>query len=313
MATELQPVTETPPELDPGAEISASNDFDTITVHGEVFVAGTAVEYTIESPPEEHLVYEGLAIIAPGFGGFKRTSRPLRHEMAMAGVVSVSYSPVRRDDHSIWSRLARSQQAHADTITAVASDIAKQGLDNTDVAPVDVTRRVLLPHSMGGLATAQHATDVTHGKTEAIINLAAAGFGSPTVPELLQTVPKNLHRAIFQELIPFIVSGKVDVTPQNFWRFLHYYGVNPARTVGEMYACLSTDVRPTIWQLGRQGVLSAFLAFEHDALIPPNENLVDTVDYYEVIPKSGHMAPQLKAKEVAKGVTDTLDVLDIAA
>ncbi len=313
MATELQPVIANPPELDPGAEISASNEFETTTTHGEVVVAGTTVEYTIESPPEDHIVYEGLAIIAPGFGGFKRTSRPLRHEMALAGVVSVSYSPVRRDDHSLWSRLARSQQAHADTITAVASDIADQDFSDTDVPPVDVTRRVLLPHSMGGLATAQHASDTPHGTTEAIINLAAAGFGSPTIPELLETIPKNLHHAVFKELIPFVMSGKVDVTPQNFWRFLHYYGVNPTRTIGEIYACLSTDVRPTVWQLGRQGVLSAFLAFEHDALIPPHDNLGDTVDYYEVMPGAGHMAPQLKAKEVAQGVVDTMEVLDIAA
>lgn len=312
MATTLESPEAISPGLLSGSEQSSRIEPEVITMHGTVEAAGIPVEYTIESAPDV-VQYEGFGIIAPGFGGFKRTSRDLGHQLALAGITTARYTPVRRDDHCIWSRLSNSQQAHADTITAVAEDIAGDENARARLPNIDFDRRILLPHSMGGLATTQHAREAPSGKTEAIINLASAGFGTPNLPQLAETVPKGLHKAIFQELIPFITSGKIDVTPLNFWRFVHYYGVNPARTVGEIYACLSTDVRPEVWALGKQGVRSAFIAFEHDSLIPPNEDLHDTVDYYEVMPDAGHMAPQLKAERVAKAISDAIDVLDIAA
>jgi pimeloyl-ACP methyl ester carboxylesterase len=311
MATTVQPPPIDTPEQSFGSEEVAAEMMETVRAHGIVEAAGDSVIYTVEAP--ESPKYEGVGVIVPGFGGFKRTSRDLRHELALEGLTTVSFTPVRHDRQPVWTRLADSQSAHVETLGAVLADLPINKDVMVQLPRQDWRRHVLLPHSMGNLAAARYAEVDSGAQTEGIVSLAGVGLGSPSVLQLLETVPKGLPRALATELLPFLLARKVEITPRNVWRIIHYYASNPARTAGEMYACLSTDIRPTIHQLGAKGVTSAFISFEHDALIPPNPYIGNVVDYYTEMPDAGHMAPQLKAQRVARTIIGTLDALELAA
>ena len=301
--------------LQPGPENIADNNLPnpTYLAQGQVNLGQTTIQYTGEFPEER--VYDGWASIQPGFGGYKRTSRALRHAMAEAGIATITYGPARDDDYNLWTRLTNSQEAHTRTLEAIAEAIPDNQVIRRTMPggqDIDFDQQLLVPHSMGGLAAAPYA-EKHPSKVDAIINLGSAGYGSPTLAQLAQTVPGGIGRAIWNELIPGLRSAEISIRPINVARVVHYYARNPARTIGEMVACLKTDVRPSAQKLGEQGVKSAFIAFEHDCLIPPNNSIADNVEHYRVMPDSGHLAPQLKAQQVAQTVMASLRELHIAS
>jgi hypothetical protein len=79
-----------------------------------------------------------------------------------------------------------------------------------------------------------------------------------------------------------------------------------------MAACLTNDIRPKISKVGEFGVKTAFIAFEKDSLIPPNDQIADSVEVYDVIPGVRHSAPQFKAGQVADKIIDTVRELHAA-
>ncbi len=276
--------------------------------HGLVEVSGQEIQYTGAYP--EELKYDGVAITIPGFGGFKQTSRPLRTTLAQEGVATITYGPARDDDYNTADRLLNSQELHTKTVEAIIEDLRDNPYVRSEVpngGKIDFDRIWLLPHSMGNLAAADFAEE-HYSQVEAITSLAGVGHGSPTLKQFLNPlfIPKAAL-AIRHEVLPYLKSGLVDINAANAYRALHYYAKNPTRTIGEAIACLTTDLRPTYERLGELGVKTAFIAFEHDCLIPVNVQIAENVDQYREVRGTGHLAPMLKSARVVSHAIETLN------
>lgn len=250
--------------------------------HGLVTVDGAEVEYTREFLEE---TTETLAIIVPGFGGFKRTSRNLRGALASQREDVASYDPVRREALSNRDRLFRPQATHKETVRLIHNDIYPS------------KKAVLFAHSMGGLSATEYAHE-NPDRVSAIVFLGAAGFGSPTLSQLARTRPSSLVGMISQEIVPFVMNGGIDASPRNIMRFIGYYASNPVRTTGEALSCLHHDMRDKVHDLGRLGVSTVYLQFEHDFFVPEAD--ASSCDVHDILPGTGHMAPLAKPGRVAQ-------------
>lgn len=286
---------------------------NTYIAHGTVPTANSLIEYNAEFP--ETLVYDGWALIGSGFGGLEQTYRPLLHALALEGFFAATFTPQRNDDHSLWEQLSDPQQLHVDTIEALASAVPQNPEVREILGPYrlpNFKRLLLLPHSMHGIPAARYAA-MRPDTVDAILNLASVGYGSPTLGQLAITTPTGIIQALKHELIPYLTSGDIDISIANVLGFIHYFAKNPARTAGELISCLRTDIRPVAEQLDNRNVKNAFIAMQYDCLIPPNDNIADTVDLYHVLPGTGHLSPQVKAAKVARAAKATLQQLHLAA
>ncbi|HSX44793.1 MAG TPA: hypothetical protein VLF39_01615 [Candidatus Saccharimonadales bacterium] len=304
-------------EIEGVFDINQNEESQPRLAHGQVDVGRVPISYTAGLP--EQRIYDGWASFEPGFGGLKSTSRPLRNALSELGLITVTYGPARNDNDNPWTRLTRSQDTHIQTIEAIANDISKNpAIKRTapDYKTIDFDRQVLIPHSMGGLAAVPYAekqinNDNHNTSIDAIISLSSAGYGSPSFKQIAHAIPLGVGRAIRDELVPGLKNTDIAINPTNLARIIHYYGRNPGRTIGEALSCLTQDVRPAVKRLGEQGVKTAFIAFENDILIPPNEQISDVVDLYHVMPDSGHSAPQFEPKRVANMIVDSLHQLEL--
>lgn len=269
---------------------------ETIALHGQEVNMTTEVPF---SPTTDQVAY-----IIPGFGGIKASSDPLRSELARLGVTTVSYSPARKGV-TFLSDLLRSQDLHVDTINGItkrlADSSARYSKHTEQRFAFDPYKQLMVPHSMGGLAAANYAAQ-NPDNISAIVNLAAAGYGSPKLGALASDVPAGIIGGIWHELRPFARTQSADQAKQLLKTVLHYYASNPSRTIGEMYSCLSTDVRPQIAQLGNR---VAYLAFKYDILIPPSEEAVSgAVNMYHEFENMGHLGPQVKPNPIARKIIE---------
>lgn len=274
----------------------------TFTMQEQIILYGKSIDITLEVP--ERPVTDAVAYIIPGFGGIKATSDPLRNELAKRGIATVSYSPGRQGA-TFLSDLLRPQDLHTETIETVGQKVASNMTRYAKRLPaatgLDPFRKIMIPHSMGGLPVAQHAAE--HPEfIEAIVNLAAAGYGSPKLGMLASDVPRGFIGGIWHELQPFSKQHSKSEARQLAAAVLHYYGSNLTRTLGEVQSCLTSDVRPLVKDLG---VRTAYLAFKHDILIPPSEEAVlGVVDMYYQFDNMGHLGPQVKPAPIAKKIIE---------
>lgn len=271
--------------------------------HGSVRVPGMRedIGWTLEVP-EDYVAYEGLVLLIPGLGCIKRYSRGERHANAVAGEPTISYEPPRLSTNTAEDIL------HADKLQGRAADAVLSNVQllfkGLPVVPnadhIDPHRVTLSSHSMGGYA----ATNVglwRSGEIDAAIYKAAAGFGSPSWRALHQL---KLGRTV-GEIIDYLDSEQVEVTPRNIWRSVHYFARNPGRTLGEVVTCLTRDITEEVVALGEEDVPTAYLGFEHDGLVPvqPVEPTIrKVVDIFELMPGMGHLAPQRYPVETAAAV-----------
>ncbi|MFA5003899.1 MAG: alpha/beta hydrolase family protein [Candidatus Saccharimonadales bacterium] len=270
-------------------------DAPTVTVHGSVKVCGAKepVPWTAEFP-EESLAYDGLTILIPGFGGIKRVSRAERHANAVGGRATISYDPARISGN-IYANVFNSQELHTETAEAVIYAVRdvisdKRGIPNA--SRLDQDRVVVSAHSMGG----HPATEIGlrhKSLVEAIIYKGSAGFGNIEIDPL----------GLITEINGYMRSGKIEPNLRNLYRIMRYYTRTPSRTLGEGVTCLRVDIRDKVAKLGDFGIHTAFLGFEKDPLIPGEKTAkaaAEVVNIARVMPRVGHLAPQMYADETAK-------------
>ncbi len=271
----------------------------TTLVHGRVFVDNELLEYTGEFPHEP--ISSTINIVFGGFGGFKRTSRGLRHELARRGEASVTFEQIRADKRSNAERLLRPQKAHVDVVEAVAYDIASN-TSNQNRVPEKQTyggfmRFAAIPHSMSGLPAMRFAARHPD-KVEGVVEVQAVGKRSPSLDQLLFSIPTGLAAAAQHEFIPYISGDAIDRTPRNAWRAIRYYGQNPIRTLGEMASCVFESNLEQTEKVRASGRYVAYLAGQYDILVPRTAHIAELVDLYQVMPL-GHLGPQHRAGKVA--------------
>lgn len=276
------------------------------TIHritDELFVDEARIQFTAQFP--EDLRYPGFTYIVNGFGGYKATSRVLRDALVNEGFVTCTYTPPRTSDNPSWDDLSDPQALHAKVHGQLQSRLSSHSklarMPNADL--IDVERALWLPHSMGGLSVARFIHD-SPDSAEGIINLMAAGYGSPNLHKILWDVPVNAIPALRKELLPYLRSTHIDVDVKNLARIIAYYLHNPARTVGEAISCLTVDVREDISDIRAHGIFVGYIAAKYDCLVPENSAISNYVDEYRVLTNAGHLAPQLKPHLIARHTAD---------
>lgn len=278
-------------------------DMPTTLVHGRVFVDSTLIEYTGEFPEEPSSGV--LNLIMGGFGGFKRTSRALRHAAAVRGEASISADQIRADKRSPVERLLKPQKAHIDVIEAVAYDVASRNdLKHVPNAQVygDFMSFSAIPHSMAGLSAMRFAARHPD-KVLDVVEIQAVGKKSPTIDQLLFSLPQGIIDSTRHEFLPYVLGDAIDRTPRNVGRFIHYYGRNPLRTIGEMASCIRESNIEQTEKVRASGRFVAYLAGQYDILVPRTAHIAELVDLYRVMPL-GHLAPQHRAGKVADHIID---------
>lgn len=274
---------------------------DAFLVHGAVKAGSDTIRWSAQFP--QQLRYDGIAMVLPGYGGIKQTSRGLREAMVEQGVPTVTYEPARRHHGPWWRGFLHPQQLHVQAIEAITDDlranpVIRRSMPNGSV--IDVGRQVLLPHSMGGLAAAYYAE--RHPDTvEHIVNLAAVGYGHPTVHDIVR-IPLGLAASVRHEFVRGVMNGNLECSVRNLRDIIRYYV--RLQAVFEAMSCLREDIRPTISRLKDRGKKVGYIAFAHDILVPPHPEVADGLDHHEVLPGSGHLAPQIKARRVAAAILD---------
>lgn len=271
---------------------------------GTIQIGHEAVRYTVATSESLNPLNSiSGALIVPGFGGFKRSSRGLGDALAESGCPTIRFEPLRRDPENRSNDVLRPQVVHRETIGAILSDVRK----NPDVKKLPGGKRLkfehigLVPHSMGGFAATEFA-DGHRSRVGLIAYLAAAGFGHPTIAELRTSVPKGLGWSLKNEALAFGLHRNPLEGARILGKIAKYYTANPQRSAGEAYSCLSQDVRPIVARLDEQGVKTSYTAFQKDLLVRPDELIAEYVDSYAVLDNMGHFAPQVHPRDIARHI-----------
>lgn len=270
--------------------------------HGRVQVERSDVDWTLEVP--ENLAYEGLTGFVPGYSGIKGSSRGPRGGMAHEGFATFSYTPARKG--SLYSAYENPQIIHAKAIHRVSRAISEDQSfrkEAPNARAILLGQKILLSHSMGGLGATEYASYATDD-VDAIFNLAAVGFGHPTLSELAVDIPKGAAAAIWHELVPAISGGHLRPSLRNIRDLAHYFA--SFRVLLEGNSCLRHDSREQIAALRNLGVFVAYQAYQHDILVRPDVSVADHVDHHAVMEDAGHLAPIFKYQQVASHVASVL-------
>jgi hypothetical protein len=263
---------------------------------GEVKVGRDDVVWTLEVP--ENLAYDGLGIFVPGYSGIKGSSRGPRGSSADQGIAVATYKPARRGK-SWYETVTEPQRLHAQTIGAVSRAIA----NSTEIrrnAPnakeIDNDKKLLLAHSMGGLGATAYALE-DPDSVDAMIKLAACGYGHPTLRELAVDIPRGSHLGLWHELIPSLREGDIALSLRNVRDLVQYF--SHLRAVIEGNSCLRQDSRESVAALRQRGIYVAYQGYQHDILVRADPGVADHVDYHEIMGNAGHLAPIRKADQVS--------------
>jgi hypothetical protein len=265
--------------------------------HGNIEMGADAVKWTLEIP--EDIIYEGIAIFSPGYLAIKQSSRSIRHALAQQGISALTYSPARRDGESWWVSAEDPQKIHAETQRAIGKDL-RQRSDIKNSAPnssrIDLNRKILIAHSMGGLAATRFA-QMEPGNIEMIVGLAACGFGHPTLAELATDIPGGILNSLKHELIPAIQRGNIAVNLRNIKDLINYY--THMRVAFEGISCVFDDVREDVAKLDDKGIPYFYEAYQHDILVRPDKSVAKYVRSHEIVANAGHLQPQKRPERVA--------------
>lgn len=272
-----------------------------IALHGEVRVPGASrpVEYTAKIPI--NLQSETVALLVPGFGAFKRTSRRFRDALAdQEGVISVSWNPARRPDSkaALLEQALHPQKLHADTIEEVLNDIRRHpDSKNTEHEAVLQEGPVsLIAHSMGGLPAAEWASRNIE-QTALVAYTGSIGLSESLNTELI----KRSANVLLRDIVPGIIKGEYGREPVLAKRAAEYLLANPLRTAAEMVSCLRADIRAHVQYLAACGVRQTVVCLEKDDYFyweEARDAVEHLVDSFKVI-SGKHTAPQRQPLYVA--------------
>lgn len=278
--------------------LTPKDDFDPGIISrfpGRARAGRSDIDFELFSP--ENRRYDGIGIFINGFTGVYGSSETPAAALAAAGILAARFEPARVGD-SLCDDLIRPQKLHADSIPAVINSI----LDRPDILKalpdrksIDFMKRLLVAHSMGNqgaLLEARRHPSQTH----IVFSLAGTGLLHPTAFELAQDIPRGALAGLMHDLRPTIVNGDIAPTARNVFDLVSY--VFRRRTISEMISCMVVDLRPVAQTAQEAGVHIAHQAYQHDILVRPDVKVAELVDYHEIIPHVGHMAPMRKASLV---------------
>ena len=265
---------------------------------GQVLVGPNRVDWRLDLP--ENRQYDGMATFVPGYSGIHGSSTRPQTALAAEGIATVTYSPARINDDSWWESATNPQGLHVRAMRAVQANV-RDRLDIRRATPeatnFDHTKQLLITHSMGGLAAA-HFADEEPGSVDAILHLAACGFGSPTLGNLILDVPKGALLGVRHELLPSLLGGEIEPTIKNLRDMCNYF--RRVQAIFEAHSCLREDVRPLTEKARAAGIFVAYQAYEFDILVRPNPDVADHVDHHEVMARTGHLGPIRRGPAVAQ-------------
>jgi len=284
------------------AESPHGGQADFVLVHGAVDVpgAGDPVDYTLSIPAV--MRSPSLHAIVPGFGGIKRSSRGLRNALAgQEGVASLSFEPAR--EGGMLRDLFKAQQVHVDTLAAIFDDLPNNPrlADTPNAEQLDLSRTVLLPHSMGGLPATERAR-LYPDETQAVIYMGSVGLEASVMIDYVRRVAMSASH----EVAGKYAQGKLVPGANRLhlaYRTARYYLSNPLRTLGEIGSCLAADIEQPLRALGILGVETGALYFGADRLVPSHDSALEAaravIRHCEIMEGYGHLAPQRHPFEVA--------------
>ena len=267
---------------------------------GSVRVGSDDVTWTLEVPDEQ--VYDGVAEFVSGFLAVKKSSRAIRRALAQAGIATLTYSPAREDDKSWLDQAKDPQELHVETLEVIGEDLALRTdipLSTSNNEKLDLQKKLLIAHSMGGLAVTRYAL-LTPDEIDRIIGLATCGFGRPTAEDIRSITPCDIIQSLRHEIIPAVRSGNLEPSRKILMDTIDYL-FHP-RVLFEGLSCVGGDVTADVAKLSKQGVPYHYQAYELDFLVPVDESTAEHVASYEVVPRAGHMFPQKHPERVAESV-----------
>jgi hypothetical protein len=290
------------PDIESGSaasSLASQRSNEDLFVPAETFLLGgyslqigkNNVEWTAEIP--EHSAYKGVIYIAPGFIETDDTIVPLRNALAERGYAAMTVTPSRRGDGGLGDCFRNPQEIHAKTMIGALRAIQESRLHQKLAPEIDFNKVLIVTHSMGGLAATQ-AIELGL-KPEAVINIAAAGFGSPTVKELLRDLPRGLLPAIRHEVIPAVRNGHIDIGPRHIIKMIEHLVISPSQTIAEGISCLTTNNSELVRNQRALGIKIGYIALMHDVLVRSRPDLFksgDIVDDYIELDHAGHFYPQ---------------------
>jgi pimeloyl-ACP methyl ester carboxylesterase len=273
-----------------------------LLAHGSIDIEHETVYWTAIFS-ENKLAIDGLSVFLSGFGAPKHTSTPFASELAVMGYPNITFTPPRRNARSRWQRTTDPQSFHAEAITAVTNSFRKQttlrkSLPHGDT--LDLDNELLITHSMGGLSASRYAQTST--RVQDIIHISAVGFGSPTLRDIMTSVPLGLKDTLVKEIVPGVRNKHVEISTKYILEMLRHCAVSPGQTIDEALSCVLEDVRPRHQELRKRGIKIGYLAAQYDTVVRPKANIARHVDTYHVMPGLGHIAPQCKPNRVANAV-----------
>lgn len=272
-------------------------------IQGAVAVGDEKVDWTLEIP--EDLRYDGLAEFVPGYLGIKQSSRKPRNALSDNGIAALSYSPARNGGESRLASFKDPQELHVRTLGAIATDLRDRSAEISSKVPngnkVNLDKKLLVLHSMGGLAGPRYAVqemDAVHQ----IHGYATVGFGHPALAELALDLPKGMAGSIKHELLPAFKNGALEINLRNVRDIVKYYA--RLRVIFEGLSCLNGDVTDEVSKLADNGIPYYYHGFGKDILVRPVPAIADFVTSFSVMEQYGHLAPQVKSGKTAAKVTE---------
>lgn len=274
---------------------------ETVVIPGAIKIEDQIVRYNLEVP--ESVAYNGIVGFVSGLGGFERTSVGMRKAMAQLGFATFNYEPARSGGDP-----CDPQQLHADTTMGIFADIGSR-LDIRKQAPnpkgLEFDRQLVVAYSMGGLAAAR-----CNGM-EALINVAALGYGSPPLRQRIESVPNGLSNCLRSEVIALLGNGHIGPNIPTLRHAFNYF--LRWQTLPEVVSCVTSSVEAEVARLREDGVLVGYEAYERDIVVPPNAHIDTLVDKYKVVVGLGHMAPVTHPEKAAVEVKRQIREFDLVA
>jgi len=263
-------------------------------VQGQVVVNSKRLNWTLEIP-QDGLAYDGIAHFLSGFGGIKQTSRAPRQALAAQGIATLTSEPARGGVLPTLEDITDPQKLHTNAQLAIAADLRLRRNEISRKIPngrhIDIDKKMLLPHSMGGAAAIGYAEHET-ATVDMIVNIATIGRGAPTLTDILRISPKDVLKSLYHEMLPAVLNERIELSMRNVMDVIHYYA--RVRTLFEANSCMRLDLRPRQKNLIDKGVDIRSLDFEHDILVPIPKHQADVM-----LKNAGHLAPQCKPNVVA--------------
>lgn len=276
-------------------------------VHGSVeVIPNRPTEYTFM-----HAESDGFDTIYPffsGFGGVKLSSDPFAACMARLNMPTVVVESAREDDRTIRERLTNPHVLQVEIMEAVLEDLQAQ--TGIDISP-GATRTIPIGHSMGGEPALRYA-ERNPATTGAVVLLATIGFGSPSLLKMARKVPSGTPTAIREEVIPFIRSDEVDLSLSGARKAIRYYFANPARTLGEIGSCLTSQQAQRAHHLRELGIPTVYGQPVYDLLVQGIDGARLATDVVGEIERAGHMFVQAKPGRAAHWVLDAVNTVELA-